>query len=176
MSPDWRPTFERIERQRTQLLELLRAADPAALMQQPAPGRWSALQNVEHLILAERGSLRYLLYKRQQGEAPAPLDGGAPWRLGLLLLSLWQPTLRFAAPAPVSQPPNDRPLATVAADWAELRAELRQFLEQAPDAWHQGAAYRHPRAGRLTLVGMLRFFEAHVARHDRQLRRALDGR
>ncbi len=176
MSPDWRPTFERLERQRTELIDALRAADPAALVRQPAPGRWSALQNIEHLILAERGSLRYLLYKRQQGEAPAPLDASAPWRLGLLLISLWQPTLRFAAPAPVSQPPNDRPMAAVAADWAELRAELRQFLEQAPYDWHRAAAYRHPRAGRMTFVGMLRFFEAHVARHRRQLLSALQGR
>lgn len=165
---DWLPVFDRLERQRLEWLAQLEAAPAAAVTRAPGPGQWSPLQNVEHLILAEAGSLRYLLHKRQQGQPPPPPDAAAAWRLGLLLISLWQPAWRFRAPEPVSQPRADRSLAATAAEWAQLRAQLRQLLAELPPEWHRGPSYRHPVAGRLTLVGMLRFFEAHVARHQRQ--------
>lgn len=169
----WQTHFERIERQRVALLAQLQGKDEARLGAQPRTQAWSARQVIEHLIAAERGSLRYLQHKLKQNEPlPAP-DPSAAWRTGLLLISLWQPVLRFAAPPPVAQPANNRPLAELAADWAQLRQDLRELLEQLPPDWHTRPSYRHPRAGRISLVGMLRFFEAHVARHRLQVMRTL---
>lgn len=169
----WTEEFERIERQREAVQRDLQGLPEETLSRHPGEGRWSAKQVIEHLMLAEAGSLKYLTYKLSQGEKLPPPDWRASLRSLLLNFSLWQPLKEFAAPAPVSQPRNDRPMHEVFADWATLRQQLRSFLETAPEAWHQTPSYKHPRAGRLTLVGMLTFFEAHVARHTQQIRRTL---
>jgi uncharacterized damage-inducible protein DinB len=169
----WTEEFARIERQREALIAELAQIDEAQLSRHPGQGRWSAKQVIEHLILAERGSLDYLSFKLSQGEPPPPPDWRAPLRSQLLNFMLWQPIREFAAPELVSVPRNDRALTSIVADWIELRLNLRIFLETAPETWHVSPSYKHPRAGRLTLQGMLTFFGAHVTRHTQQIRRTI---
>jgi hypothetical protein len=61
----------------------------------------------------------------------------------------------------------------VTADWVQARKELAELLEMAPRDWQRRLVYRHAVAGRLTLVGMLEFFEQHFKRHQRQIERTL---
>jgi DinB superfamily len=169
----WTEEFARVERQREALQRELQALPEATLVKQPGPGRWAARQVIEHLILAERGSLNYLSYKLSQGEQPPPPGLRATLRSLLLNFLLWQPIKEIRAPELVSQPRNDRPTPEVLADWADQRQQLNAFLSAAPEAWHRALSYKHPLMGRLTLVAMLTFFGAHVGRHTRQIRRTI---
>lgn len=171
----WTEEFARIERQREALAAELAQVDEAQLGRQPDEGRWSIKQVIEHLILAERGSLNYLSYKLSLGEQPPPPGLRAALRSLLLNFLLWQPIKEISAPELVSKPRNDRAMATVMADWADQRQQLRVFLSSAPDAWHRALSYKHPLMGRLTLLSMLTFFGAHVGRHTRQIRRTLQA-
>jgi hypothetical protein len=42
-----------------------------------------------------------------------------------------------------------------------------------PDHLYDKEIYKHPFAGRLSLMGMVDFFEHHFRRHREQMRRAL---
>jgi hypothetical protein len=169
----WTVEFARIERQREALVAELAQVDEVQLSRQLDEGRWSAKQVIEHLILAECGSLDYLSYKLSQGEQPPPPGLRATLRSLLLNFLLWQPIKKIRAPELVSQPRNDRSTQEVLADWAEQRQQLKAFLSAAPDPWHRALSYKHPLMGRLTLVAMLTFFGAHVGRHTRQIRRTI---
>jgi hypothetical protein len=50
---------------------------------------------------------------------------------------------------------------------------MAAFLDNLPAEYADKEVYRHPFAGRMSLAGMLSFFEAHFINHRRQLYRAL---
>lgn len=57
--------------------------------------------------------------------------------------------------------------------WQKERAALRAFLESLPEGQFRQEAYRHPRAGRMSIMGMIQFFDTHVQRHRGQVERVL---
>lgn len=57
--------------------------------------------------------------------------------------------------------------------WKTDREEMRRYLEELPDDLFKKQVYKHPFAGRMTLNGMLSFFQQHYERHLKQIRRTL---
>ena len=71
-----------IDEARRSLYERLRAVPPATLTERPASGDWSVLENIRHLLYAERRHFGRLLPK---GFAWSPIGlptGGVPRRTG----------------------------------------------------------------------------------------------
>jgi hypothetical protein len=140
----------------------------------PAPAAWSAMQVAQHLIAAERLSVWYVKKKTTNPHALERAGLGTWAREQLLGITLSSP-IKFKAPALVSEEkfPQETALEKVTADWVQARKELAELLEMAPRDWQRRLVYRHAVAGRLTLVGMLEFFEQHFKRHQRQIERTL---
>lgn len=145
------------------------------LNRKPAPGQWSVMQVVNHVMMAEAGSLNYLKKKLSDPAAIKKAGIGSAIRTWLLNLSQIIPGLKFKAPSFISEdklpPVSDR--EAVFQQWRTGRAALRAFLESQPDEIFTKEAFRHPRAGRMTIVQMLSFFKSHLNRHARQIKRAL---
>lgn len=145
------------------------------LNSKPAPGQWSAMQVINHVMMAEAGSLNYLKKKLSDPSAIKKAGIGSTIRIWLLNLSQVIPGLKFKAPAFIDEdklpPVSDRD--TVFQQWRAGRAALRAFLESQPDEIFTKEAFRHPRGGRLTIAQMLSFFASHFHRHRRQIRRNL---
>ncbi len=145
------------------------------LNRKPAPGQWSVMQVVSHVMMAEAGSLNYLKKKLSDPAAIKKAGIGSAIRTWLLNLSQIIPGLKFKAPSFISEdklpPVSDR--EAVFQQWRTGRAALRAFLESQPDEIFTKEAFRHPRAGRMTIVQMLSFFKSHLNRHARQIKRAL---
>ncbi len=145
------------------------------LNRKPAPGQWSVMQVVNHVMMAEAGSLNYLKKKLSDPSAIKKAGIGSAIRTWLLNLSQIIPGLKFKAPAFINEdklpPVSDR--EAVFQQWRASRAALRAFLESQPDEIFTKEAFRHPRAGRMTIVQMLSFFGSHLNRHVRQIKRAL---
>jgi hypothetical protein len=55
-----------IDRERTRLKQLLRAADPATLAARPPNGDWSIIENVRHLLFAEQLHLGGFLARKTE--------------------------------------------------------------------------------------------------------------
>ena len=145
------------------------------LNRKPAPGQWSVMQVVNHVMMAEAGSLYYLKKKLSDPSAIKKAGIGSAIRTWLLNLSQIIPGLKFKAQAFINEdklpPVSDR--EAVFQQWRASRAALRAFLESQPDEIFTKEAFRHPRAGRMTIVQMLSFFGSHLNRHVRQIKRAL---
>ncbi len=175
MTPKIKSRFDRLDQHLESLfVELAKVPEPV-LEKQPGPGQWSALQTMFHLAEAERYSHQYLQKKLQPG-VQLPAGGlGAAFRSSLLSLYLSLP-FKFKSPAAVDAlktPVGQLAFQETVDRWRKQRQQLRQFLEGLPPEVFEKAAYRHPFAGRLTLGGMLKFFDTHFQRHREQIRRAI---
>ncbi len=157
------------------LLDEMSLHGEEVLHRQPVPNAWTPLQTLHHIQLVERSAVDYLLYKFGSDEAPPPLTLATRLQGKLVAVALHSP-MKFKAPAAV----DSRMVATRAPLTLEQlsyqlragRSELAEVLQGAPPSWSRAAVFRHPRT-RMSLQDMLRFFDAHLSRHSKQIRRAL---
>lgn len=145
------------------------------LNQRPQPEVWSALDIIHHLKMSEGLSLEYLRKKLSTG--PEGLSkAGLKAKMRVLALSTFMRSNRKRkAPEVVNESafPERSHLGELMDEWRTQRKELRVFLENQSEDVFALEAYRHPFAGRMSLLGMLQFFDSHFDRHRRQIRRTL---
>ena len=145
------------------------------LFKSPSPGAWSPVQVLQHLILTESSSLKYLQKKISSGLQHIP---PATWLTAARVLAF---RLYIALPLKTKAPramgeehfPEVDTFSEVAQAYRKTRHELRSFLESLPEEAFALEIFRHPVAGKLTLGGLVTFFVLHFERHERQIRRQL---
>jgi len=156
------------------LLQELAPLSDDLLNRKPADGGWSAIQTLHHLILVEENSIAYLRKKLSFGpilEKP----GLSSWGRSLLLRLSLQSPIKFKAPKAAGNErlPERATISETEAQWLKIRAEWFDFFEKLPAGLLDKAVYKHPRAGRLSWLQMLDFFNSHFERHRAQARRAV---
>lgn len=168
----WR--MDRLNRTRKALFDELARYEHEALNRVPAPGQWSAIQVIHHLLLAEEQSLGYLRKKLSQPSVIPRTSLLSRWRTFLLWFYLATP-LKFKAPASVGDEvlPESSSLLEVEERWQLLRQNMTTFLGSLPADLLLKEVYKHPFAGRLPLTSMLDFFYWHFVRHYQQIMRTL---
>ena len=165
-----------LDRKTDRLIGRLAEAPPGDLHRPPVETAWSPFQVMQHVGLVERASVDYLLYKFG-GEAPAPRQTLRTRLNGKLVVAGLVSPLKFKAPKPVDVSGQDLLDAPTLTDIREAiagaRADLRGLLREAPATWLEGAVYRHPVAGRMSLDDMTLMLLVHHNRHARQIERGL---
>lgn len=147
--------------------------DVSLLNRIPPGGGWSAAQVLLHLIEAEERSLQYLLKKAQPGATYEKPGFSHRWRGFLLWLSLVSP-LKWKAPAGLTENfPQQVPLEELQTRWRAVREAFTSFFQQMPAEMSRLAVYKHPRAGKISWTDFFAFMRSHVARHTKQMRKAL---
>lgn len=146
--------------------------DPAQLVVQPSPGAWSVAQVIEHMRSTESFSFAYLR-KKAQSDKPLPKHGLKSWSRERMLKFFLAAPFKWKAPAVVNTPsfPKDLNPVQQCAEWKQTRKDLEAWLSERPADYFKRLAYRHPYAGRITVAGMIRFFEWHFDRHHKQILR-----
>ena len=131
---------------------------------------------MQHIALVERASVDYLLFKFGQDEPVPPQSFSTRSKGKLVIAGLLSP-LKFKAPKSVdvsNQDLLDAPtLSDVGRQLHSAREDLKQLVEQAPASWREGAVYRHPTAGRMSLDDLMLMLLVHHDRHERQIQRGL---
>ena len=108
-----RAVIKRLDEVRGRFSDVLRAADADALITRPSTAKWSALENVRHLVFAEDLYLNRWILRNDE-----------PWnRLGLL------PAFLAGDPnyADVGSQPTDD-LEAVLAAWDDINARVRAMI------------------------------------------------
>lgn len=131
MNPRFGPRLERLEASRARAVALLVPHDAAALNRAPAPGRWSALQVLHHVVESEAAMLGYVRKKLQAGASLPRAGLGSRLRRLALQAGLASP-LRFKAPAVAASVPDVVEPAALRARWDEVRAGWRALVEAFP--------------------------------------------
>ncbi len=136
----------------------------------PDPGVWSVKQVLTHVMMSERLALQYV--RKKLSFQPDLKKSGlmAASRFLLLKLSQYLP-IRFKAPKGLQT--EDLPvfssLAELRTQWHTDRNKLHQFFAEADDSLLSKEVFRHPIAGRMSLIQMVSFFSIHLQRHVEQI-------
>lgn len=172
MSPDLGRRLERLEASRARALSLVAAHEAAALNRSPAPGRWSALQVLHHVVESEAATLGYVRKKMQAGTSLPPAGLGSRLRRAAVALVLALP-VRVRAPAVAASVPDVVEPGALRARWDDVRAGWRELLAAFPAEIEGRLVFRHPFAGRMGLADTLAVLQAHLDHHVPQVERAL---
>ena len=141
---------------------------PAQLAFHPAPASWSALDLVEHLVLAEEAVLRGI------PDRPPTRSLADSARAAMVLPVLYLTFargVRLRAPTRDVLPVGGSSLAQLESRWTRARANLRAVLELMGPEDLPRPFFRHPVIGWLTTLEGLGFLERHVAHHLQQVKR-----
>lgn len=140
----------------------------------PAPGVWSIMQVLTHVMMSERLSLQYV--RKKLSFKPELKNSGllSSFRLHLLKWSQYVP-IRFKAPKGLQTAdlPVFSSLTDLRSQWQTDRHKLHQFFDEADDSLFSKDVFRHPIAGRISLIQMVIFFSIHLQRHVVQIERRL---
>lgn len=160
--------FAEFESKRKALLAQLQSVTEEKLHIEPH-GKWSIIQNMNHLILSESGILIYLK-KKIQGVDTLKEAGLASWFAYQLLLLYSVLPFKRKAPKGIDQPSNGEDLVTISTKWDKLRENWREFISQVPENQLNIAIFKHPfLSTRLNVYQTIGFMEAHFQRHARQI-------
>jgi hypothetical protein len=152
---------------RNALLDEMEALEPAKLLARPLPGKWTILEIVEHLVIAERVVFQDL-------PEPSRLKARKPRLAQRVRYLIVMFVLRTGIPVGVVSPamiPVGRDLAELRRLWDENKTWLLACIESlGPEGIHR-AVLRHPVAGPITIRQAAIMSRVHLERHIRQIRR-----
>jgi len=166
--------FNYLETNLNQLFSDLGNYSHQQLNQQPTPDSWSPIQVLHHLMLSERYSVAYCEKKlsfqpklKKAGLTSAVRTKFVGWYLNS--------PFKFKALPKISGDnlPTEDSLENIRNIWEKQRKAMHQFLDAVPAEYADKEVYKHPFGGRLSIFGMMQFFDSHFRTHRKQIFRAL---
>jgi uncharacterized damage-inducible protein DinB len=165
--------FDRIEQDKSKMLQSLAQYSHKALNRKKTPESWTALQNIVHLMDAEKMALQYMQKKLQFQPNPPKTGLKHSFQYLLLRIMFGLPFLKFKAPSIFQKLPDEADLNAVATAWATERQQFKQFIDKLSDDVLDSELYKHPAVGKLNVLHMMEFTEVHCKRHYAQIRNIL---
>ncbi len=130
----------------------------------PAEGRWSVLDTIEHLTVAETTMLRLL----EQPRRPRPAD--APNREELFLNAAIGRSRRLESPEGARPTGRVATLAEARRQFSSARARAIHFVEQnQEDLRSFEVTHPHPAAGNVSVYELFILIARHADRHALQI-------
>lgn len=163
--------IEALAAERDDLLSRLGRLDPVHIKTAPESGVWSAIQVVEHMIIAEEYCLLAHLPADQLQARSRPLLKRLVYELVVLLL---KGPVRVSTPVKDMDPEGTAGLDELADRWRASHARLAEIVRTIDDP-EGDAVFRHPVAGAMTPAQSIRMLEAHQRRHVEQIDERLAG-
>jgi hypothetical protein len=160
--------LRRIECQRLAVVTAVTTLAPDQQHWRAQPTTWSAVDVLEHLVLAEHVVLGDLSCVAARLDHPARrLDRVRRFLVWLLLRA----GVRVQVPAVAMQPTGAASVDALCQQWAIQHQALRHAVAALAPAGLERRLFRHPIAGPLTMLHALRLLSAHLGTHLRQLQR-----
>lgn len=165
--------FDRLEASRKRMQRLAQAAPETVLNRRSPTGGWSPLQIMHHLILAETASCDYL-EKKLQAPIQAKRAGWRAWARFLALYMALQSPIKFKAPAIIAGGmPETANLSETIEKWNAVRTRLQAIIKSIPAEHLHQELFKHPVAGKMSVLHMLRFMNIHTKRHILQMKKTI---
>lgn len=165
--------FQQLEEIRSELEKLAKSATNEQLNLQPE-GKWSALQHMHHLILAESAIMQYIRKKMPHVTEKDKTGLSAALKLKSVRVALGA-GYKAKAPAVTSEDiPEKSTFEEVKKAWDAGRADLQALISEIPEDSWELAIFKHPVAGRLNGYQALEFMEIHMNHHIKAIRKCLN--
>jgi len=156
-----------LEDGRLDFLDAARDIVPERASARPAPGAWSALECIEHVVIVEGRYLGWLL----NGVPISPKkDMDKEFRLFTLIRSR---LTKMDAPEVIWPAGRFDSLATALAEFKATRDRSVQAVEERGDSIYAVSA-RHPFFGEMNGAELIHLMDGHARRHADQIREACE--
>jgi DinB superfamily len=156
------------DEKRRALLDEMGALDPATLVARPLAGKWSMLEIIEHLVLAERAVLQGLPELSRLREQERRLKHRFSYAIVMVVLRC---SIPVRVPSPAMIPQGDRSLGELRRLWDESQEWLRAYIDRLDRRGFRRAVFEHPVAGPLSVKQALHMGQVDLDTHVRQIRR-----
>jgi uncharacterized damage-inducible protein DinB len=157
--------LDRIDGVRRALLADVEALPAPLRRAHPVPGKWSVLEILEHLVLAEEAVLRQ--FRAPAGAGGHSLRDRVMYRVVMFVLRFDIPV---RVPARAMVPGGGAELAELRERWDTNFQALREAVAAMGEEAPRRPVARHPVAGPMTAGQALAMLDVHVRRHGRQVR------
>ena len=165
--------FEKLERNQKAIFDLLGAVSPAVLSRSPAPGKWSILEILSHLIISEKLTVRYM-EKKFSGIETLKNSNVLHALRYFIFIAIINTNLKFKAPkVVVAQIPPPGSFEELKKEWLEVRKALKNILENLKEEDNARLIFKHPIAGRFNIKQTLGFLDTHNQHHVPQMKSIL---
>jgi hypothetical protein len=159
--------LQAFDARRNALLDEMEAVEPAKLLAKPLPGKWSMLEIIEHLVLAERSVFQGLAEPSQLTARERRLTDRIRYRIVMFVL---RNGIRVQVGTPAMLPQGGRDLAALRRLWDENQTWLRGCIDGLDAAGLSRAILQHPQAGPINMKQAVAMSQAHLDTHTRQIR------
>jgi uncharacterized damage-inducible protein DinB len=163
--------FEKMEAERTELLGGLKNHSEETLTKKPAADAWSVTEVILHLSKAEEGALKYMQVKLKHG-GHRKASFAASLKQRFLNLAITLP-FKYKAPNVIKLDEGSTSFGEAVENWNAIRLELKSEYQSVEESLIDHELFKHPVAGKLSIMQSVKFMRQHVLRHSGQIERTL---
>jgi uncharacterized damage-inducible protein DinB len=168
MIQDVRKKFEDLTSKRNALLQRLESLTTDTLSFKSGPDKWSVIEVVEHLVIAEED------FFKQASTQATPFDNKtrSPEKYKTVI-KVMERDIPVDVPDESLEPLGCSTLKELLSRWNNVREKLQEFLDGINSDNKDDLVYRHPFAGPLNIQETLQFIDVHFDNHMRHINRIL---
>ena len=165
-----REKFEGLTKKRAELLQHLDSLSGEVLSFKAGPDKWSIVEVVDHLVIAEED----LLMQLSTNVPASTLDpkSRTPDK-HQTVIKVMERDIPVDVPDESMEPQGRLTLDELLHQWDDIRNKLQVLLAQIMSENKDDPVYRHPYGGPLSISETMHFFEVHFDNHMRHIDRIL---
>jgi len=168
--PNIQKQHESFKKKREDLLQQLGSLSSEVLSFKAAPDKWSIVEVVEHLVIAEKDLLKQL--STNVPTSTLDPESKTPEKYQTVIKVMVR-DIPVDVPDESLQPHGRLPLNELLRLWDAMRKRLAELLAEIKSENIGNPVYRHPYGGPLDISETLQFFEVHFDNHMRHIDRIL---
>ncbi|MGD9302247.1 MAG: DinB family protein [Desulfobacterales bacterium] len=159
-------TFDDLEKKYSRLLQDLNSMTDDALYFKAGADKWSIVEVIEHLVLAEENMLEQLTSASSALNLD-PRDRSA--KNYHIVIKVMTNDIAVDVPDESMEPRGQFSLEDLLVRWKDTRQKTRAYIEGIHPEKAGDLVYRHPFAGPLDISETLRFIDVHFDNHRRHI-------
>jgi uncharacterized damage-inducible protein DinB len=161
--------WETLEKEQQQLIKTLSKYSNERLNQKPTDGGWSPMEVIQHLIIAETGTLKYI--QKKLSFNPKLEKSGLTQNLKYLGFKIFfRSSIKIKAPVKaIIIFPEFSDFEETIDEWYQARKDFKNWLQNVPDSLWDKQIFKHPIMGRISINHTVSFFYEHQRRHIKQI-------
>ena len=160
-------TYDSLTGKREQLLQYLDSLKNEVLSFKSGPDKWSIVEVVEHLVIAEADLIRQLT-TAEVHSPPLDIESRSAKKFQTVI-KVMERDIEVDVPHESMEPHGQMSLDDLLLQWDDIRKQLQGLLAGIKQEDLGDMVYRHPYAGPLDISETLHFFEVHYDNHMRQI-------
>ena len=168
MLSDIQETFDNLEIKYGKLLQQLNPLTDDVLYFKAGADKWSIVEVIEHLVLAEEN-----MQEQLSGATAAPtLDPHDRSAKNFhIVIKVMTKDIPVDVPDESLEPHGQLSLEELLGRWDDTRKKTRAYIDEINSEKVEDLVYRHPFAGPLNMAETLRFIDVHFDNHMRHIDR-----